>query len=177
MLPDGRARPFQALQARLNRAAPGLGVQRDTPVGFVAYDVLFDGEPLLARPWSERRAVLGRDQAAEAVENLTQLAQVDVRTAYVEAVRSKEQMAATAATRRLQEEKLRAETEKFRVGKSTSLLVAQAQRDLLQSQTSEVEAVVSHLKALVEVYRQDGSLLLRRGIAAPGAEPAEAPGP
>jgi outer membrane protein TolC len=95
----------------------------------------------------------------------------------VEANRLKEQVAATAATRRFQEETLRAETEKFRVGKSTALLVAQAQRDLLQSQIAEVEAVVNDLKALVELYRQDGSLLERRGIAAPGQEPVELPAP
>lgn len=56
--PDGQARPFQALQARLNRAKPGKAVIARTPVAFVAYDCLFDGEPLLERPWSERRTRL-----------------------------------------------------------------------------------------------------------------------
>lgn len=56
--PDGNARPFQALQARLNRAKPTAAVIEKTPVAFVAYDVLFDGESLLARPWTERRAHL-----------------------------------------------------------------------------------------------------------------------
>jgi DNA ligase-1 len=56
--PDGQARPFQALQARLNRANPGKAVIAKTPVAFVAYDCLFDGESLLQRPWSERRARL-----------------------------------------------------------------------------------------------------------------------
>lgn len=124
---------------------------------------------------AERRATLGRSQDLEALENLTQLAQVDVRTAHIEANRLKEQVVATTATRKLQEEKLRAETEKFRVGKSTNLLVAQAQRDLLESQIGEVEAAVNSLKAVVDLYRQDGSLLNRLGIAAPGGEPVEAP--
>lgn len=53
--PDGQARPFQALQARLNRDAPSSAVIAATPVAFVAYDVLFDGEPLLDQPWTERR--------------------------------------------------------------------------------------------------------------------------
>lgn len=56
--PDGQARPFQALQARLNREAPGKNALAKTPVAFVAYDCLFDGEPLLDRPWTERRARL-----------------------------------------------------------------------------------------------------------------------
>jgi outer membrane protein len=118
-----------------------------------------------------QRAVLSRKQSEEALRNLAQLVEVDVRSAYIEVGRTKEQVAATSATRKLQEEKLRAETEKFRVGKSTTLLVAQAQRDLVASQISEIQAVVNHRKALVELYRLEGSLLERRGISAPGREP------
>jgi outer membrane protein len=120
-----------------------------------------------------KRAVLSRSQAVEAIENLAQLVQVDVRSAYIEVERAKEQVAATASARKLQEEKLRAETEKFRVGRSTTLLVAQAQRDLVASQISEIQAVVDYLKALVELYRLEGSLLERRGISAPGREPVD----
>jgi len=119
------------------------------------------------------RAVLTRRQSAEALDNLAQLVQVDVRSAFIEVRRAGEQIAATAATRKLQAEKLRVETEKFRVGKSTSLLVGQAQRDLLTSQIAEIEAVVTHLKALVDLHRLEGSLLERRGVAAPGREPAD----
>ncbi len=119
-----------------------------------------------------QRAVLTRQQVFRAVENLSQLVEADVRTAFIEVNRTREQISATSATRRFQAEKLRAETEKFRVGRSTSLLVAQAQRDLLSSRIAEVEAVVNYLKALVELYRLEGSLLERRGISAPGREPA-----
>lgn len=52
---DGGPRPFQALQARLGRVAPDAAVLRETPVAFVAYDLLFDGAPLLELPWRERR--------------------------------------------------------------------------------------------------------------------------
>jgi outer membrane protein len=117
------------------------------------------------------RAVISRAQLLVALENLIQLVQVDVRSAYIEVTRAREQITATAATRNFQEEKLRAETEKFRVGKSTSLLVAQAQRDLVASQIAEIQAVANYLKALVALYRLEGSLLGRRGISAPGAEP------
>ncbi len=112
----------------------------------------------------QRRAVLSRTQAEEAVANLAQLVEVDVRSAYIEVDRTAEQATATAATRALQEEKLRAETEKFRVGRSTTLLVAQAQRDLVASRISEVDAVVNYLKALVDLFRLEGSLLERRGV-------------
>jgi len=122
-----------------------------------------------------RRAVLTRGQIEQSIQNLNQLVQMDVRSAYIEVHRASEQIAATEATRRFQEEKLRAETEKFRVGKSTSLLVAQAQRDLVDSRISEIQAVVNYLNSLVDLFRLEGSLLERRGISAPGREPAPMP--
>ncbi|MBW2638354.1 MAG: TolC family protein [Deltaproteobacteria bacterium] len=117
-----------------------------------------------------RESLLSRKQADESVKNMAQLVQVDVRSAYIEVSRSGEQIAATTATRTLQEEKARIEMEKFRVGKSTTLLVAQAQRDLLASRIGETEAIANYLKSLVELYRLEGSLLERRGIEAPGHE-------
>jgi len=141
-----------------------------------SYDV--EGGLVLELPLGNRaararhtRAVISRQQSIKALENLTQLAQVDVRSAHVIVTSLHEQIAATAATRQFQEEKLRVETEKFRVGKSTSLLVAQAQRDLVASQIAEVRASANYFKALVALYRLEGSLLPRRGLSAPGAEP------
>jgi outer membrane protein len=121
------------------------------------------------------RAVYSRQQAWRAVQNLEQLAEVDVRSAYIEVTRSREQVTATAATERLQEETLRVETEKFRVGKSTNFLVAQAQRDLLQSQIDQVQATANYLKAIIALHLQEGALLERRGIVAPGASPVSLP--
>jgi outer membrane protein TolC len=118
-----------------------------------------------------RRSLLKKNQAEKILENLSQLVELDVRNAYIEVNRSKEQIAASAATRKFQEEKLRIETEKFRVGRSTNLLVAQTQRDLLVNRIAEVNTVVSYLKALTSFYRLEGSLLERRGIVAPGREP------
>lgn len=138
----------------------------------VTWGLTLEGSPLnRAERARYSRAVLGRQQLHQALENLSQLVQVDVRAAYVEVTRAQEQISATAATRNFQEEKLRAETEKFRVGKSTSLLVGQAQRDLVASQIAEIQAAANYLKALVSLYRLEGSLLQRRGLAAPGSEP------
>ena len=120
-----------------------------------------------------RRAALSRHQAEMALSNLSQLVDLDVQKAYIEVNRSKEQIAASTATRKLQEEKLRIETEKFRVGRSTNFLVSQAQRDFLVSRINEVQAVVDYLKSLTGLYRLDGSLLERRGIEAPGGDPVE----
>lgn len=115
-----------------------------------------------------RRANHTREQLEESLRNLEDLVRVDVEAGYLEAERTREQVAATATTRRLQEEKLRAETVKFNVGRSTALLVAQAQRDLLSSQVAEVDAVVRRLQALVEFCRLEGTLLERRGVAVEG---------
>ena len=57
--PDGRSRPFQALQVRLNRKTPTRELLDQVPVCFVAFDVLVDdGRVLVDRPWTERRAAL-----------------------------------------------------------------------------------------------------------------------
>ncbi|WP_394843633.1 ATP-dependent DNA ligase [Pendulispora brunnea] len=61
MTPDGRPRPFQALQARLRRLAPTDEMLEKTPVTFVAFDILHDGRgDLLALPWLERRNAMDR---------------------------------------------------------------------------------------------------------------------
>ena len=122
---------------------------------------------------THRRALLSREQAQKALDNLSQLVEIDVRTAYIEVNRTKQQIAASSVTRSFNEDKLRTETEKLRVGKSTSFLVAQAQRDLLVSRIAEVRALANYLKALIDLYRQDGSLLERRRIVAPGREPVK----
>jgi outer membrane protein len=117
---------------------------------------------------AHRAALVGRHQAALSIENLSQLVEADVRRAYLEVVRTRQQISATAVTRELQEEVLRAENERHQAGVSTALLVAQAQRDLLAAQISEVQAVVEHQQSRIDLYRLSGSLLLRRGITAPG---------
>jgi outer membrane protein TolC len=103
-------------------------------------------------------------QAAEAVANLQEIVRFDVRLAVNEVERTRQQITARAATRALQEQVLASEQERFNVGASTSLLVAQAQRDLLQIRIAEVEAVVDYRIALIALYLAEGSLLERRGI-------------
>lgn len=118
-----------------------------------------------------RAATVSRHQAGLALENLAQLVEADIRSAYIEVSRARQQIGATAVTRELQEEVLRAEEVRFSTGISTALLVAQAQRDLLAAQLDEVRSVTDYRLALINLYRLDGSLLLRRGIGAPGELP------
>jgi len=103
-------------------------------------------------------------QAAEAVANLQEIVRFDVRLAVNEVERTRQQISATAVTRALQEQVLTSEMERFNVGASTSLLVSQAQRDLLRIRIAEVEAVINYRIALIELYLAEGSLLERRGV-------------
>jgi outer membrane protein TolC len=111
-----------------------------------------------------RIATLSLEQTEMALTNMKQLVQYDVRAAYVAVGVAREQIVATAATRKLRQDTLTAEQEKFRVGTSTTLQVAQAWRDLTASQINEVEAVIGLRKAMIVLYRLEGTLLSRRGI-------------
>ncbi len=108
-------------------------------------------------------AYASRRQAAYAVRNLEQLVELEVRLAANEVERARQQIGASRTTRILEEETVRAERGRFDAGTSTALLVAQAQRDLLEAQIAEVEAVVAYRLALIDLYVAEGSLLERRG--------------
>ncbi|MFC1508273.1 TolC family protein [Candidatus Omnitrophota bacterium] len=113
------------------------------------------------------RAQRSKDQMEQSIKNMERLVHMDVRSAYIEVVRSREQIEATRVTRTLQERNLEAEHTKFRVGKSTNYLVLQAQRDFIASQLDEARSMVSYLKALIDLYVMEGTLLDRRSINSP----------
>ena len=113
-----------------------------------------------------QQAKFSRDQAVESVRALERTVEVDVRAAWLEAGFAAERVSTSAELRSLQEQTLSAETEKFRIGASTTFLVAQAQRDLLASQLSEAQAAVQYQLAVVTLYRLEGTLLERSGIEA-----------
>ncbi len=106
-----------------------------------------------------------RDQSIEALANLQQQVELEVRSSYVEMNRAREQITASAAALAAADAALQVEQERYRVGKSTSLLVSVAQQQLLTSQIAQATAVASYLKGLVDLYRVEGSLLERRGVS------------
>jgi outer membrane protein TolC len=112
----------------------------------------------------QQAALASRLQAASAVANLEQIVAYDVRLAINEVERARQQISASSTTRVLQERTAEAERERFEAGVGTSLLVAQAQRDLLEAEIAEVAAVVEYRLALIGLYLAEGSLLERRGI-------------
>lgn len=111
-----------------------------------------------------RRAHYSQEQKILALENLEKLVEWDIRSTFAEVLRSRQQIEATRVTREMQGKKLDAELEKFRVGKSTNLLVLQVQRDFTASQLDEARAMVSYLYALIDLYCAEGTLLERRHV-------------
>ncbi len=120
-----------------------------------------------------QQATLSRQQSQESLGNLEQLVEVDIRGAYLQITSVQQQVVAAKASRELLDEKLKVETGKFEVGKSTAILVAQAQRDFMQSRITELTAIINYQIAIVELHRLEGTLLMRNGVASPGGEPVK----
>lgn len=112
------------------------------------------------------RALWSHEQMQLSLDNMKRLVQWDVRSAYIEVLKTRKMIETTQSTSALQEKKLAAELEKFRVGKSTNYLVLQAQRDFIASRLEQARAVVSCLNSLIRLYQMEGTLLERHGIAA-----------
>lgn len=113
---------------------------------------------------AHRRASFQKVMAEEAVRNYCQIIDVEVRTAVLEIERTSRLIYSTKVTEELRRRQLEAETEKFRVGRSTQIEVSQAQRDYVQSQLDRVTAEVANINAYLELYRVEGTALQRRGI-------------
>ena len=123
-----------------------------------------------------RRELLRRRQAQEAARAVEERVATEVRLAHAQVRRWLEAAAAVSATRALDEEKLRVETERFHIGRASSFQVARAQRDLIERRLEEVEALAEHRKALAELYRAAGQSLTRHGVSLDsGGGPAEEP--
>ena len=111
-----------------------------------------------------QQSLYTQEQKEVSVSNMEKLVVLDVRSAYVEAVKSRQLIEATRVTRELQQLNMEAELEKFRVGKSTNFLVLTAQGIFTAGKLEEARAMVDYLNALIDLYRMQGTLLERRGI-------------
>ncbi|MCF7848741.1 MAG: TolC family protein [Kiritimatiellales bacterium] len=103
-------------------------------------------------------------QAEEALANLRDLVRFDVLLAINELDRARKQISASAETCLFRGQILQGERDRFEVGSATALDVAQAQRDLVESQIAQIKARVAYQIARVRLYLAEGSLLDRRGI-------------
>ena len=150
-------------------------------IGGSRYDLLFGVRteyPVAnhAAQAQHKRAQLSQRSAEEAIRNLEQLVQEDVRGAFVEFGRAEAQIRATQATLQRRKETWIAEQKRQDIGQSTEFQVARAHSNYVDSRNSHAQAVVDYCKALVDLYRLTGTLLVQRGIEAPGGAPV-GPGP
>ncbi len=122
--------------------------------------------PLGARAEEARYATaqLQAEQQTAAIENLKQQIALDLHRGYLQITLAREQIAAVKSTRILQQTRFNAEQERYRVGRTSAFQLVLVQRDLLNAQIQEAEALINYLKALTNFYRFEGTLLKRHGI-------------
>lgn len=124
------------------------------------------GVPIQNRAARARRAIadLDLEQGHDELAELREAIRVEVRSA-VRGVRvAAEQIASTAASRRLAEQNLDAERKRYENGLSTSFQVLEIQEDLTAARSREVAAVAAYRRALAEYWRATGRLLEAEGV-------------
>jgi outer membrane protein len=151
--------------------ATGAAVVDTVPTGGVRASRLFEAGIQFNLPVQNR--VAEADLAADRAElrkerlRLQQMeAQVaaEVRNAVIALNAAKQAAQSAAASKRLQEQLLGAEVEKFRAGFSTNFAVIQQQSYLAQAETTEIAAQAAWKKASVQLDRALGNTLKQHGI-------------
>jgi outer membrane protein TolC len=117
------------------------------------------------------RAEIEHRRAAAVVASLEVRAIEEIRVSARLVDSTAERIEATRAGADLAQQRLTAEQRRFEVGMSTSFLVTQAQRDLVQSQVGLLQAMLDHQSALIEfeVLQQAPSLAGGAGVGVSGA--------
>jgi len=110
------------------------------------------------------RARIQQSQVDAQLKQIELQVATDVTNAAIQAQTTAEAVQAAQAARELAQKKLEAEQSKFEVGMSTNYFVVQAQRDLRDTQNSELRAVLNYRKALVELERLQQTTLSNLGI-------------
>jgi outer membrane protein len=96
------------------------------------------------------RARLQYQQSQTQLKNLQMQVGTQVREAARNVQTNQKRVQSARASRELQEKKLEAEEKKLAAGMSQSFFVFQAQRDLSQAKTTEIQAVADYNKSLVD---------------------------
>jgi outer membrane protein TolC len=96
------------------------------------------------------RAKLEHQQSRERLKSAESRAVQQVRDAWRKIEMNARRIETARAARQLADQRLDSERKRFDVGMSTSFLVIQAQRDLVQARTNEVAAILAYALALVD---------------------------
>lgn len=113
---------------------------------------------------AQRRAGFQKEIAELAVENLQQLIEVRTVEAVLEVERQRRLVDSARVTVAAREEELRVIQERYSAGLIANQEVLRTQRALIEAQLAEISARVRWLQALTVLYREEGTLLARRGI-------------
>jgi outer membrane protein TolC len=125
------------------------------------------------------RAEIERRQAAHRIASLEVQVAETVRRAARQVQSTAERIDAARAGETLAEERLDVERKRFEAGLSTTFLVTQAQRDLLQAQVNRLQATLDHQSALVnfEAVQVASPAAANSTIALRGSEVVAIPAP
>lgn len=126
--------------------------------------------PLGARAAEARSQIaeLSEQEQVQALANLRQLVELDLRRGYLNLTIARQQIDAAKASRSLQQTRFDAELERYRVGRTTGFQAVLAQRELLNAQVTEAQSLITYLKQLTSFYRFEGTLLQRHGVQSLG---------
>ena len=111
-----------------------------------------------------QRAIYSQEQQNLSISNFSRLIEFEIRSAHLEVLRASQQVETAKIVSALQQQKMEAEAEKLRVGRSTGFALLQAQRDLISANLDEARAKAAYSDALLSLYFRDGTLLQRRGV-------------
>lgn len=111
-----------------------------------------------------RKAELAKKGSEISLEDIEQLIQVQVRSTVIRLEANTERTQATKLAKKLAEEKLKREEEKFKLGKATIHDVLEYQEDLANTELNQNKALIDYLKSLVELRWVEAILLERWNI-------------
>src|SRR5260370_16081104 len=108
---------------------------------------------------TNQHAILALRQIEAQLQQLKNLAVVDVRTAYITLQQDRVQVATASEARKLQQETFDAEQKKYQLRASTVYNVILTQRDLVTAQGAELRALANLLEAKAQYERAVASTL------------------
>jgi len=103
-------------------------------------------------------------QAEIRMKQLENQIRVEVEDAVIALQRTRAAYEAAVETRKLQEQSLEIEQEKFNVGLSTNFFVIQYQGYVAQARSTEVAALDAYTKARTQLERSSGLILTRHNV-------------
>ena len=162
---------FQGRYGDLYNSEQGIGANGASPLTDPIDNTSWRAQLALTVPIGNRgaqaeyaRAEADLQQANSLMAQAEQAARLDVRQAVRQVETTLQRVKAGRVNVRLQAEKFRAEQKKFENGMSTSFQVLTFQDDLFAAKTRENLATADYNKALVELARSKGTLLVEKGI-------------